>query len=97
MQKTIRTALLSVYHKDGLDLIINELNRLSVKIYATGGTYDFIKAMGVPVEAVEDVTGYPSILDGRVKTLHPAVFGGILAIRDNQEHQETLKKYNLPT
>ena len=97
MHKTIRTALLSVYHKDGLDLIINELNRLSVKIYATGGTFDFIKAMGVPVEAVEDVTGYPSILDGRVKTLHPAVFGGILAIRDNQEHQETLIKYNLPT
>ncbi|CAN5505125.1 bifunctional phosphoribosylaminoimidazolecarboxamide formyltransferase/IMP cyclohydrolase [soil metagenome] len=96
MEIQIRSALLSVYHKNGLDRIVEGLHQLGVQLYATGGTFDFIKAMNIPVTPVEDITGYPSILDGRVKTLHPAVFGGILAIRKDAEHQAQMKKYNLP-
>ena len=73
----IKNALISVYYKDNLEPIILELKRLGVTIYSTGGTEDFIRALGVDVVAVEDLTSYPSILGGRVKTLHPKVFGGI--------------------
>lgn len=91
----IRSALLSVFHKEGLDQIVNNLHRLGVRLLATGGTFDFIKAMNIPVIPVEDITGYPSILDGRVKTLHPAVFGGILAVRDEKVHQQEMKEHKL--
>ena len=74
---SIKNALISVYYKDNLENIIHQLNRLGVKIYSTGGTERFIRELGVDVIAVEDLTSYPSILGGRVKTLHPKVFGGI--------------------
>ncbi len=96
MQKSIQSALISVYHKGGLDIIVKHLHRLGVKIYATGGTFDFIEVMKIPVIAVEDITGYPSILGGRVKTLHPGVFGGILAIRDDEQHQAQMQEFKLP-
>jgi len=96
MEIQLRSALLSVYHKDGLDIIVDGLHRLGVTLYATGGTFDFIKERGIPVIPVEDITGYPSILGGRVKTLHPGVFGGILAKRNDQVHQEEMKKHQLP-
>lgn len=92
----IRSALLSVFHKNGLEEIVRNLHDLDIQLFATGGTYDFIKNLNLPVTAVEDITGYPSILDGRVKTLHPAVFGGILAIRNDEKHQAEMNKYNLP-
>ncbi len=93
--KQIKTALVSVYSKQNLEKIVNELHKLGVEILSTGGTYNFIKDMNVPVQAVEEVTDYPSILGGRVKTLHPKVFGGILARRDNTGDQEQLKEYNI--
>lgn len=96
MMKKIRSALLSVYHKDGLDSLAEGLHRHGVQLYATGGTYDFIHAMNLPVTAVEDVTGYPSILGGRVKTLHPGVFGGILAKRGDAVHQAEMERHKLP-
>lgn len=92
----IRSALLSVYHKDGLDRIVDGLHRLGVQLYATGGTFDFIRERNIPVTPVEDITGYPSILGGRVKTLHPAVFGGILAKRTDEVHQQEMAQHNLP-
>lgn len=95
MDMKIRTALVSVYNKDGLDEIVLELHKLGVRIYSTGGTRDYIEALGIAVEKVEDLTGYPSILDGRVKTLHPKVFGGILAIR-NEDHLGQLVRYEIP-
>jgi len=91
----IKSALISVYHKEGLEPIIHELDRLGVTIYSTGGTQAFIEKQGVSVQAVEDLTTYPSILDGRVKTLHPKVFGGILARREDA-HQEQLQQYEIP-
>ncbi len=94
-EKQIRTALISVYHKEGLDEIIRALHRLDVIIYSTGGTQQFIESLGVPVIAVETLTGYPSILDGRVKTLHPKIFGGILA-RRQAEHLAQLDQYQIP-
>lgn len=93
--KQIRTALLSVYHKDNLEKIAKELHQLNVKIISTGGTYDFIKSLGIPVTGVEEMTGYPSILGGRVKTLHPKVFGGILARNNEKTDKEELKKYEI--
>jgi phosphoribosylaminoimidazolecarboxamide formyltransferase/IMP cyclohydrolase len=95
MSKKIQSALISVYYKDGLAPIIEELKKHNVKIYSTGGTQSFIEELGAEVTAVESITGYPSILDGRVKTLHPAVFGGILARRE-PAHLEQLQQYNLP-
>ncbi len=92
----IRSALLSVYHKDGLDRIVDGLHRLEVQLYATGGTYDFIRERNLPVTPVENITGYPSILGGRVKTLHPAVFGGILAKRGDAVHQQEMNEHQLP-
>ena len=76
--KKIKSALISVYYKDGLDEIVKQLNAQGVKIYSTGGTQAFIESFDIPVTAVESLTEYPSILGGRVKTLHPKVFGGIL-------------------
>jgi phosphoribosylaminoimidazolecarboxamide formyltransferase / IMP cyclohydrolase len=96
MEIQLRSALLSVYHKDGLDTIVDGLHRLGVTLYATGGTFDFIQERGIPVIPVEDITGYPSILGGRVKTLHPGVFGGILAKRNDTVHLEEMKKHELP-
>lgn len=93
--KRINSALISVFHKDGLDPIVRTLHELNVKIYSTGGTFSFIKDMEIPALTVEDLTTFPSILGGRVKTLHPAVFGGILARRDNQGDKEQLSKYNI--
>jgi len=94
--KKIKSALISVYHKDKLDEIVNRLNTLGVQIYSTGGTRSFIEEQNIPVKAVEDLTTYPSILGGRVKTLHPKVFGGILARRENEGDIEQLKKYEIP-
>jgi len=95
MNKTISSALISVYHKDGLEQIIEQLKRLNITVYSTGGTQRHLEAHGVTVNRVEDLTGYPSILDGRVKTLHPKVFGGILAKRE-AAHQEQLENYEIP-
>lgn len=95
-QVQIKNALISVYYKDNLEPIILELNRLGVNIYSTGGTEAFIRALGVDVIPVEDLTSYPSILGGRVKTLHPKVFGGILARRDFDGDQQQLAQYDIP-
>jgi phosphoribosylaminoimidazolecarboxamide formyltransferase/IMP cyclohydrolase len=94
--KRIQSALISVFYKEGLDEIVRLLHSLNVKLYSTGGTYSFISDLGIPAEKVEDLTTYPSILGGRVKTLHPSVFGGILARRDNAGDLEQLEKYNIP-
>ena len=96
MTKPIRSALISVYYKDKLDLIVHELHKNNVTIYSTGGTLQFIESLGVPVVAVDALTGFPEILGGRVKTLHPKVFGGILARRDNPSDLEQLKKHDIP-
>jgi len=82
-ERKIKSALISVYHKDGLGPIVDTLKKLGVTIYSTGGTETFIRERGVDVVPVEELTGYPSILDGRVKTLHPKVHGGILARRED--------------
>jgi phosphoribosylaminoimidazolecarboxamide formyltransferase/IMP cyclohydrolase len=92
----IKNALISVYYKDNLEPIIHELNRLGVTIYTTGGTEAFINSLGVDVVKVEDLTSYPSILGGRVKTLHPKVFGGILARRSFEGDQQQLAEYAIP-
>jgi phosphoribosylaminoimidazolecarboxamide formyltransferase / IMP cyclohydrolase len=94
-KKRIKSALISVFYKDGLEPIIRELDRLKVKIYSTGGTQSFIEGLGIKCEAVEDLTTYPSILDGRVKTLHPKIFGGILAKRE-EDHVAQLEKFDIP-
>ena len=94
-KKTLKSALISVYSKDGLEPIIRKLHQLGVQLYSTGGTQSYIEKLGIPVTAVESLTGYPSILDGRVKTLHPAVFGGLLARRE-PGHQAQLAQYNIP-
>ena len=94
--KKIKSALISVYHKDGLDEIIKKLDNVGVRFYSTGGTQQFIEGLNIPVTAVESLTSYPSILGGRVKTLHPKVFGGILARRENQGDLEQLVQYDIP-
>ncbi len=94
--KKIKSALISVYHKDGLDQIIRRLAADGVKFYSTGGTQTFIESLGLECTAVESLTGYPSILGGRVKTLHPGVFGGILARRGLQGDLEQLAEYKIP-
>ena len=94
--KQIKTALISVYHKDGLDRILKILNDNGVRLLSTGGTQAFIQEQGYKCDAVEDLTGYPSILGGRVKTLHPKVFGGILNRRDNAGDKEQIAKYDIP-
>ena len=94
--KRIQSALISVFYKEGLADIVRILHELNVKIYSTGGTFSFIADLNIPAGKVEDLTSYPSILGGRVKTLHPSVFGGILARRENNSDLEQLSKYNIP-
>ena len=94
--KKIKTALISVFYKDGLEQILKVLNENGVKFLSTGGTQAFIQSLGYGCEAVEDLTGYSSILGGRVKTLHPKVFGGILNRRDNDSDKEQIQKYEIP-
>lgn len=94
--KKIKSALISVYHKERVDEIVKKLNNLGVKIYSTGGTKSFIEELGIEVSSVESLTGYPSILGGRVKTLHPKVFGGILARRENSSDLTQLAEYEIP-
>lgn len=95
-QKRIHSALISVFHKDGLEPIIRELDSLGVHLYSTGGTQSFIESLGIAVTPVEDITTYPSILGGRVKTLHPKVFGGILGRRDLASDVAQLEEYEIP-
>lgn len=94
--KKIKTALISVYHKDGLEDILARLSKEGVKLLSTGGTQKFIESLGYDCEKVEDVTTYPSILGGRVKTLHPKIFGGILARRNNADDQKQMEQYDIP-
>ncbi len=94
--KRIKTALVSVYHKEGLDEIITKLHEEGVKFLSTGGTRQFIESLGYPCDAVEDLTSYPSILGGRVKTLHPKVFGGILCRRNLEEDIKQIEQYEIP-
>ena len=95
--KKIKTALISVYHKDGLDEIIKLLHEDGVEFLSTGGTKSFIESLGYKCQAVEDLTGYPSILGGRVKTLHPKIFGGILNRRDNTTDCQQVQQYAIPS
>lgn len=94
--KKIQRALISVFNKDGIDAIAKKLDSLCVEIYSTGGTYDFIKNLGISAKTVESLTSYPSILGGRVKTLHPKVFGGILARTNNEEDLQQMQQYGIP-
>ena len=94
--KKIKTALVSVFHKDGLDELLKKLNEEGVKFLSTGGTQKFIESLGFECEAVENVTTYPSILGGRVKTLHPKIFGGILGRRELQGDLDQMAKYEIP-
>ena len=95
-KRVIKNALISVFNKEGLLPIVQKLNKLKIDIYSTGGTQSFIEKQGIKVNRVEDLTTYPSILGGRVKTLHPNVFGGILSRREINSDKEQLKKYNIP-
>ena len=94
--KKIKRALVSVFHKDGLDEILRTLHAQGVELLSTGGTQSFIESLGIPCTAVEDVTSYPSILGGRVKTLHPKIFGGILGRRDLEGDQAQMAQYEIP-
>lgn len=95
--RQIKTALISVFHKDGLEDLLKKLNEEGVKFLSTGGTQKFIEGLGYDCQKVEDVTTYPSILGGRVKTLHPKIFGGILARRDNEGDKEQMGEYEIPS
>ena len=94
--KRIQNALISVFYKDGLEPVLEKLSSLGIQLYSTGGTYDFIKEKGFDAETIESLTSYPSILGGRVKTLHPKVFGGILARRENEGDRQQLQEYEIP-
>ncbi|HET9280276.1 MAG TPA: bifunctional phosphoribosylaminoimidazolecarboxamide formyltransferase/IMP cyclohydrolase [Flavitalea sp.] len=96
MTKKIQSALISVYYKDGLETIVKQLHSLGVKLYSTGGTQKFIEQLHIPVIPVETLTTYPSILGGRVKTLHPAIFGGILGRREVETDIQEMKQFNIP-
>ena len=96
MTKKIQSALISVFYKDGLENIIRQLNQLGVTIYSTGGTQKFIEGLGIGCVPVETVTDYPSILGGRVKTLHPKIFGGILGRRSVEQDLQEMKTYDIP-
>lgn len=87
--------MISVFHKDGLDDLLAKLNEEGVKFLSTGGTQTFIESLGYECTKVEDITSYPSILGGRVKTLHPRIFGGILARRDNKDDQAQMREYEI--
>lgn len=95
-RKAIRTALISVFHKDGLDQILKKLHEEGVKLLSTGGTQKFIEELGYPCTKVEEITTYPSILGGRVKTLHPKIFGGILGRRENEGDIKEMAQYEIP-
>lgn len=94
--KRMKTALISVFHKDGLEELLAKLHEEGVKFLSTGGTQSFIESLGYECQKVEDVTTYPSILGGRVKTLHPKIFGGILARRDNEGDLGQMQEYGIP-
>ena len=94
--KKIKTALVSVFHKDGLDALLAKLHEEGVEFLSTGGTQTFIESLGYPCRKVEDVTSYPSILGGRVKTLHPKIFGGILGRRALADDQAQMAQYEIP-
>ena len=94
--KQIRSALISVYYKDRLEPVIRKLHELGVTLYSTGGTYDFIQSLNIPAITVESLTSYPAVFGGRVKTLHPSIFGGILYRRDNPQDVYQLAEYNIP-
>ncbi len=96
MQKKIQSALISVFYKDGLEPVVKTLEQLNVKIYSTGGTQKFIEDLNIKCEAVESLTTYPSILGGRVKTLHPSVFGGILGRREVEQDVKEMQQFNIP-
>jgi phosphoribosylaminoimidazolecarboxamide formyltransferase/IMP cyclohydrolase len=96
MNKKINSALISVFYKDGLDSLVKKLHELNVTIYSTGGTQQFIEALGIPCVAAETVTNYPSILGGRVKTLHPKIFGGILGRREIKQDVQEMKEFEIP-
>lgn len=95
-KKRIQSALVSVFSKEGLEPIIRKMNELGIILYSTGGTETFIKSLDIPVIPVEDITQYPSILGGRVKTLHPKIFGGILNRQENPTDQEQMQTYDIP-
>lgn len=95
-KKQIKTALVSVFHKDGLEELLAELHKNGVRFLSTGGTQQFIESLGYPCQKVEDVTTYPSILGGRVKTLHPKVFGGILGRRELESDRAQMAEYDIP-
>jgi phosphoribosylaminoimidazolecarboxamide formyltransferase/IMP cyclohydrolase len=94
--KTIQSALISVFSKDGLEPIVRKLHEQNVTIYSTGGTEEFINNLGIPVVPVEEVTSYPSILGGRVKTLHPKIFGGILNRQENETDVQQMREFAIP-
>lgn len=94
--KKIKTALVSVFHKDGLEALLAKLHEEGVQFLSTGGTQQFIESLGYPCQKVEDVTTYPSILGGRVKTLHPKIFGGILGRRELDEDKQQMAQYEIP-
>ena len=94
--KQIKTALISVFHKDGLEEILTKLNAAGVKFLSTGGTHSFIESLGYECTKVEDITSYPSILGGRVKTLHPKIFGGILGRRALEGDRQQIAQYEIP-
>lgn len=94
--RTIKTALVSVFHKDGLDELLKKLHAEGVELLSTGGTQQFVESLGLPCRKVEDITTYPSILGGRVKTLHPKIFGGILGRRDVTDDAAQMQQYDIP-
>src|ERR1700689_768727 len=96
MTKKIKSALISGFYKEGLEIIVKQLQGLGITIYSTGGTQKFIEQLQIPCIGVESLTSYPSILGGRVKTLHPAVFGGILGRRENETDLKEMTQYNIP-
>ena len=96
MSKKIQSALISVFYKDGLEPIVRQLDQLGVRLISTGGTKAFIEGLGIPCTGAEELTSYPSILGGRVKTLHPSIFGGILGRREEAKDLEEMKEYKIP-
>jgi phosphoribosylaminoimidazolecarboxamide formyltransferase / IMP cyclohydrolase len=96
MEKKVQSALISVFYKDGIDVLAKTLVSNNVTIYSTGGTQQFLEENGIPCIGVETITDYPSILGGRVKTLHPKMFGGILARRNNEQDIQEMKEYAIP-